>query len=1045
MLKNFFSMKKLSLVLMLLLGSLATLLAQRTITGKVVDKSSKEALIGASVLVKGTSVGTVTDIDGSYSVAAPANASTLVISYTGYTTFEVALGTANVVDVELEAGININEVVVVGYGTQQRRDITGTISSIKGADIASTPVQSFDQALQGRAAGVNVSLPNGVLNNPPVFRIRGINSINLSSFPLIVIDGVPTFTGSFGNNASNNILSNLNPNDIESIEILKDAAAAAIYGSRASAGVVLITTKRGKEGKTKISYDGWASWTNAANRFDILNAEQYVAYKNEAARNANLPDQFFLETINGKTVDTDWYDYVLQTGKSQNHGLSFSGGNGGTTYFLSLGYSNQEGMIIANTFERLSGRLNLDHKLGKAVKVGATLGYTTNSNAAPNTGSLPGEAFGTAGLGRIPLVTSPNVPARNADGSYNISSNNQVGRYRNLQQVGFYNPLPIIELNDFTSKADQLQASIFVDVNILKGLTYRTQYGIDNVNVDNRSFQTPIHGDGFGNSGLASNSVIKNNRWNWVHTLNYDLSVNETHNFSLLLGNEQQRTLSDGWGATRTVIADPFFTTYQGNFTTINPAGNFQGENYLLSYFGRVNYDFKKLFLFTANLRQDEYSAFAPGKKAGVFWGVSAGIGLSEMSFWQESLGDAINYFRLRGSYGEVGNNNGINDFAAQSLYGSGLYGTNATFVFTQAGNPELSWETSRKTDVGINFGLLNDRITGEITYFQNDIDGLILNAPQAPSKGIPGNSIQTNIGSMSNTGWEFGLSGTILKQGKFSWTSNINLTLMKNEVTALASGNTDIFTATAGLETANITRVGASIGSLYVVQTDGVDPATGRRVFINSKGERILYSHVVASGQSRWTVQGTGATAAAVTVAADGKLVGPVLPTYFGAWDNTFKFNGLDFNIQLQYSGGNYIYNGTKAGLRDQRFWNNSVEVLTRWQKEGDVTNIPRPVFGDNVSNGSSFPISENVEKGDFMRIRNITLGYTLPARLTNRINVSNVRLYSTFNNAFLFTKYTGTDPEVSTNGNSNTAPGVDRNSLPMARTVSVGLNVGF
>jgi hypothetical protein len=373
------------------------------------------------------------------------------------------------------------------------------------------------------------------------------------------------------------------------------------------------------------------------------------------------------------------------------------------------------------------------------------------------------------------------------------------------------------------------------------------------------------------------------------------------------------------------------------------------------------------------------------------------------------------------------------------------LYGANPTTGFAQAGNTNLSWETSRKTDIGINFGLLEDRLTGEITYFKNDIDGLILNSPQSPSKGIPGNSIQTNIGSMQNTGWEFGLTGTIFKKAKFSWTTNFNIALMQNEVTALAAGNTDIFTATAGLETANIIRVGQSIGSLYVVPTDGVDPATGRRVFINAKGERILYSHVVPSGQSRWTVQGTGATAAAVTVAADGKIFGPVLPTFFGAWDNTFKFHGIDLNVQVQYSGGNYVYNGTKAGLRDQRFWNNDVEVLTRWQKDGDITNIPRAVLTDNVSNGSSFPISENVEKGDFVRIRNITLGYTLPKNLTSKINVSNIRVYGTVNNAFLFTNYTGTDPEVSTNGNSNGAPGVDRNSVPMARTISVGLNVGF
>lgn len=1039
-------MKKLWVVLTLILFSSAAVLAQRTIRG-VVSGANGEPLIGANVLVKGTSVGAVTDIDGVFSLDLPADATVLVISYTGYETEEVAITASNEYLVSLvESALGLDEVIVVGYGTQQKRNITGTVASIKGDDLANMSVQSFDQALQGRAAGVNVSLPNGVLNNTPVFRVRGINSINLSSFPLIVIDGIPTYTGDFSQNSSgNNILSNLNPSDIQSIEILKDAAAAAIYGSRAAAGVVLITTKRGKQGKTKVTYDAWASWAKVNRLPDMLDANQYLEVKNEAAKNANLAQQFFPMTINGETVNTNWFDYVYRTGFSHNHSLSFSGGSDKTTYFLSMGYTNQEGMIVANEFERKSARLNLDHKVSKLLGLGASVGYSDNFNKAPNTGSLPGQAFNTAGLGRIPLITSPLVGPYNEDGSYNIASNNQIGRGLSLQQTGFYNPVPIIDLNTFTSEASQVQASVFANITPIEGVTFRTQYGIDNVLTENISFQSPVHGDGFGTNGSATNSILNRQRWNWQNTLQYDLTLAEKHGFSLLLGNEQQATKGNDWGATRTQIADPFFTSYQGNYTTIVPAGTGQGENYLLSYFGRLNYDFNRKYLITFNVRQDEYSAFAPGKKKGIFWGTSAGWTISEENFWQNSLGNVITYLRLRGSYGEVGNNNGIGDFASLSLYGSGLYAPDATLAFSQAGNPDLSWETSKKTDVGINFGLLSDRITGEITYFQNLIDGLILAAPQSPSKGIPGNSISTNIGSMQNTGWEFGLSGTVLRKGKLSWNTNFNFTFMTNEVKELAAGNADILVATAGLETANIIRVGESIGSLFVVETRGVNPANGRRIFVNSKGEEVQYTHVVASGQSRWTYL-DGRTASAVNQSADGKIYGPTIPKWYGAWDNTLRYGNLDFNVQLQYSGGNYIYNGTKAGLRDMRFWNNHTDVLDRWTETNTSGSVPRVVLGDNISNGSGIQISENVEKGDFLRVRNVTLGYSVPAKVFgSQVKISSLRVYANINNALLFTKYSGTDPEVSTNGNTNGAPGVDRNSVPMPRTFLVGLNVGF
>jgi TonB-linked SusC/RagA family outer membrane protein len=1047
-------MKQVLLGLALFFLSTSLALAQRNVTGKVTDDQG-EPLIGASVTSPGFSSGAVTDVNGTFKLSVPSSATLLKVSYTGYIAQEVPLTGESAYTISLVVNPEtLQEVVVVGYGTQQKRAITGSISSIKGSDIAQLPAQSFDQLLQGRAAGVNINIPNGVLNNPPVIRVRGINSINLSSFPLVVVDGVPTFTGTFGNSAANNPLSNINPNDIETIDILKDASATAIYGSRASAGVVLITTKRGKNGQTRVNYDSWLGWTNAVRVPEVLNAQQYVEIKNEAAANNNLVGpQYFLDTINGQQVDTRWADHIYRSAFQHNHGLSFSGGSDKTTYYLSMGYTRQEGMIVANEFERMSGRLNLDHKLNKRITLGGSLGYANNDNRAPNTGSLPGEAFSTSGIGRLAFVTAPVVsPFRyDADGNllegnakYNITTNNQLGQGKNKQPVGFANALPIIDLNRYSSESDQIQASVYGQLEIIDGLKVKTVYGLDNLSVDNQTYWSPLHGDGFGQNGLATNVLFKNKRWNWQNLATYDVTLKGLHTIGLLAGNEQQYTTAEGWGAQRTQVADPFFTTYQGNFTTNNPSGNFQGENYLLSYFGRLNYAFDRRYYVTANIRQDEYSAYAPGNKKGTFWGASAGWNVSEEAFWKGTLDNTINYFKLRGSYGTVGNANGINDFASLSLYGSGLYAAAPTFFFSQAGNRELTWESSKKTDIGVVFGLFNDRLQGEYTYFNNLIDGLILNAPQAPSKGIPGNVIAINIGSMENTGHEFSLSGTVLRKGKFSWTSSANITLMKNQVTALAQGDKDILAQTSGLETTSLIRLNESIGAIYAVETDGVNPANGQRIFIKKDGTRVQYNHA-APAASRWTRVDDGTVVTAVSLISDGKAYGPTLPKWFGGWDNTFTYGPVDLNIQVNYAGGNYIYNGSKAGMRDQRFWNNHVDVLDRWTETNPDGSIPRVVFGDNFSNGSAIPISENVEKGDFLRIRNVTLGYRLPASLLNKANIASLRVYGTVNNAFLFTNYEGTDPEVSTNGNSNSAPGIDRNTVPMAQTFTIGLNLGF
>jgi TonB-linked SusC/RagA family outer membrane protein len=1041
-------------------------MAQVNVSGKITDERG-DPLIGASVSVQGTTTGTITDFDGKYELRVPNTNVVLVVSYTGYMTREIALEGRSSLDVTLSEDTKmIEELVIVGYGTQRRSDLTGSVSSIKGSDIALAPVQSFDQALQGRAAGVNIITPNGMLNNPPVIRIRGINSVNLSSQPLIVIDGVPTYSGdlrSGNNSAANNPLGNINPADIESIEVLKDASAGAIYGSRAANGVILVTTKRGTKGKTRVSYDAWAGINQPFRLFDLLNAEQYMTIKNEAQVNAGGPADFYRPSFDadGRMIDTDWYKYVMRNGFSHNHNLNFSGGNDATTYFVSLGFTQQEGMLQRNDFDRVQARLNVDHQLIKRVKVGTSINYTSSQNMAPNSGSLPGQAFSTSGLGRLPLITAPNVaPYINDEGigaydladgfRYNITANNQMGQMNNRGQIGFVNPAVVVNENEHTSRNDHFIANVYADLEILKGLNFRTIYGIDRLSIENRTFWTPIHGDGFGQGGFAENINDRLDRWNWQNILTYNVSLNERNNFSFLIGNEQQYTTRDRWGAQRTQIADPFFTTFQGNFTTINPAFNFQTENYLISYLGRANYDFDRMLFLTANFRRDGYSAWAPGNKYGNFWGGSAGFVVSELSGWQSLAGNTVNFLKARASYGQVGNS-AVADFASLSLFGSGLYGPDATLFFGQAGNTALTWESSTKLDAGFSFGMFNDKLQGEFAYYRNDIDGLILAVPQAPSKGIPGNSIDANVGSMTNSGIELSLTYNAIRSRDFDWTVNLNITTQKNVVNQLGPDGSDIFGATSNLETANITRIGQPIGSLYAVQTAGVNPANGQRIFLRRQvvnGDtsfvQVQYNHA-APPASRWTLVSDGTPTGAVTVANSGVIFGPTLPTYFGGFINDFRYKNFDLNIMFQFQGGNYIYNGTQAGLRDMRFWNNHTDVLDRWTESNPNGTIPKVVFGDNVSNGSALPISENIQKGDFIRLRNLALGYTLPKSVIQKAKMTNLRVYAQVQNAFVLTGYTGADPEISTNGGSNIAPGVDRNSIGQARSYTIGVQVGL
>ena len=1038
-------MKKFLMTLTLFLIAGVLVMSQTVqITGTVTSSEDGLGIPGVNVTVKGTTIGAITGNEGKYVISAPESAQALVFSFIGFITQDVPIQGRRSIDVVLRQDLyNVDEVVVVAYGTQQKREIAGAISAVDGESIAKMNLQSFDQGLAGKAAGVSITLPNGVLNNPPVIRIRGFNSITSSSNPLVVVDGVPVFTGNIGGTAIQNSLADINPSDIESMEILKDASATALYGSRAANGVIIITTKRGSGARTKVTYDGYTGWTEPYRLFDLMNAKQYLEHKNLAYANAG--STVVLKQVNdasGKPIDTDWADYVYQKGFQQNHAITVSGSSPTTSYFLSVGYTDQDGMIKKNFYNRKNARMNVDHKVNKYLTIGANVAYTNGYTESPNTGS----SFATAGAARLAFVLPPIIGPFLNDGSYNLYSSGIGGMGTGLAAgLGYHNPGQIFETNKHTTESDRVLANITASLELVKGLVLKTNYGMDNLARETTTFWSAIGGDGYGYGGYAYNWTGKDKRWTWTNTANYNVTLKEKLNIGLLAGMEQQRTVGRSWDATKTEVSDPFFETFAGAWSTGYgvPGGGF-GENYYMSYFGRFNTNWDKKYYLEASFRRDGYSGLSKDNHWGNFGGVSLMWNISNEGFIANTgLNNIFSDMRLKLSYGRVGNMFGIGNYSSLFLYSASLYGEEPTLAFSQAGNADLQWETSDKYDVGLSFGLLNDKLQADINFFYNDVNNLILSVPQSPSKGIPGNSIPANVGSMYNRGLEFSLTSYNISKPNFSWTTNFNFTTIKNEVTELAPGVDEIRTSTGGLETTNITVVGKPVGNILVVETRGVDPATGRRIYVNAAGKEVLYDH---SAASKWTYKSDGAVAPAINTASDGIPYASPLPKFYGGIDNTLSYKNFDFTLNMTYAFGFYVYCGSKAGIRDQRWWNNSVEVYeTAWKKPGDITNIPRPVMNDNVSNGSAFAISENVEKGDYLKIRNISLGYTFKNIWQNVLDIESLRIYGQVFNPYVFTKYSGSDPEVSTNTDSNLAPGIDRNTAPQARTFTFGVNVSF
>ncbi|MGJ1478003.1 SusC/RagA family TonB-linked outer membrane protein [Sphingobacterium spiritivorum] len=1035
----------------------------RQVSGKVTSALDGSPVQGVSVAAQGTSTATQTDGSGNYSINVAGNA-TLVFTYVGYQRQTVAVGNRSTINVQLTSDeTSLEEVVVTGYGVRQIKDLTGSQGSVKGEKLAAEPILSFEQAMSGKLAGVQIGSTGGTLGDGVSVRIRGVNSISASSLPLYVIDGVPmntvenVNTFNSGDGTRFNPLAMINSNDIESIEVLKDAGAAVLYGSRAANGVIIITTKRGKKGVSNVSFESKFTSSKASKLVELLNGDQFIEISNEKARNAaprfgGVVTEIAKESdIDGDGVNdrTNWLDEVYRTGYGYDNSLSISSGSEKGNFFASARYLDQKGIILQNQLKMGQVRMNGDINPTKWMKTGISVSYSKTANDGILTDRYIAGAT-VAALNAFPTVAVYN---KNQIDGYNLGSNGYLGAGNNITSLqstnlsgNIANPLATLNLQKNQNTPEQLLANGYIEIQPLPGLRATSKFGIDYLNNYEHQYSHPkIGGLGTAYGGLIQDNFRNRNQWVWQNYINYDKTFAGVHRFSATVGTEYQYTKEKQVYAGASNISDPFFTDIiDGTFTSTAPGsedvlgltGGTVFSNGLQSYFSRLGYVYDNKYLVDLAFRADAFSAFGVNSKWGYFPSASLGWVASEEEFLKDT--DWLSYLKLRMSYGKVGNSRGIASYASRTLYTGGSYATQNGFSAYQLGNPDLQWETSNKYNVGVDFNILNNRFNFVIDYFYNNISGLVLQAKPLYTVGVPSatpseaGAIFTNIGSMSNKGLEFTVNVETMKRGDFTWNTSLNFTTIKNEVKELVTGNVDI------IEGNSVASVGRSLGTYKLTRWAGVDPNTGNPMFLSADGTKKIYVPETRT----WRLEdGTATSAISGNDAVYTDKSG--LPKYYGGLDNNFTYKKFDLGISIVYTGGFYIYNTTRSGLLTNSFLNNSTEILDRWTTVGQQTDVPRVFLSDPAANQAS---TRFLEKGDFLRFRTISLGYNFGGETLSRIGINNLRVFAQVYNPFIITGYSGQDPEVNTNrNNSNIAIGVDNRAVPQPRTYTFGLNVSL
>lgn len=963
------------------------------VSGVVVDENG-EPIIGANISVVGTTTGAVTDLDGRYSIRVPGG-SVLRFSYIGYIDQEITITNQSTLNVTmLEDVATLDELIVIGYGTVRRGDVTTAVSSVSTEDLMERPVISAAQAIQGKAAGVQVIQPSGQPGAGMVVRVRGNTSITASNDPLYVVDGVPT-----------NDINFLAPADIESMQILKDASSAAIYGSRASNGVVLITTKEGKAGQSKISFNSYLGVSNVIRQMQSLNTAQYKELMDELGA-VILPD--------GLTDQTDWFSEAYRTGLNQNYQVSVSSGNDKLRYFLSGGYTNEKGVLNVSYYKRYNIRANIDNQIRDWLKVNANIAYSDYSN----NGIISGTGANRAGVVLSVINTPTYAPIWDA--------NNPRQYHNDFYGANITHPVEnLSRTEDNRSNSNRLLGSFTAEVDLLKNLKFRSSNSVDRVYYHSTSFLDPVKTSyGRTEGGTASDNRSLSTILTFDNILTYGLSTNG-HQIDLMGGTSYT---TSHW--TNAYMNASHYRTDETP-KTLNAAnridpwgtGTTASDWALMSYLARVSYNYQSKYLLTANFRADGSSKLSPEKRFGYFPSVSAAWRISSEDFMSDV--SWLDDLKLRGGWGKTGNQSGISDYAYLQMYNIQRIpwwetgNDRAVVNITPANmrNRDLTWETTTQTNIGIDLTAFNNRLTFNADAYYKYTTNLLMNVP-LPG-GLDFSNIYRNEGEMENKGFEFGINSRNIENKDLVWTTDFNMSFNRNKVTKLSLQKIYYFANTSEATSENVVRMteGMPLGMFWGYISEGVDPETGDLIFKDLDGNgRITTS--------------------------DKTYIGNPNPDFTFGMTNNLSYKGFNLNVFFQGSYGNDIYNASRyetEGMYNGQ--NQSTEVIRRWRIPGQITDIPRATTGtDNLRASTRF-----IENGSYIRLKSLTLSYDIQLGVLKRWNITRLQPYFTAQNLFTLTNYKGFDPEVNQYGGSATVQGIDWGTYPQVKTFIFGLNIDF
>lgn len=1003
----------------------ASLFIQQIVSGQVTDGETGDPLPGVNVLAKGTTAGTVTDIEGSYRLTIADEVTTLVFSSIGYVSQEVEINGQTTIDLTLATDIqSLSEVVVIGYGTQKKSDLTGAVTSVKAETLQERPAASLNQSLAGRMTGVNVSTNSGRPGGKTNIRIRGNTSVSVANDPLYVVDGVILVASGLANSSSP--IDYINPNDIASVEVLKDASATAIYGARGANGVIMVTTKRGSQGGSTISYNNYFSISTLPKKIPLLNSEQFLLVEDIAFQNAEKydPEGFAagkysdpaLKRTNPKLFDengnprydTDWQEEVTQQAFSQSHQLSLTGGNEKGTYGAFLGYVNENGLMRESWLKRFSGRFVFDTEIREWLKVGGSLSYNDQ-----NERHVQG-----VWVGRNMVENLPIVPVKYADGTWGGNSD-----YPGME--GGPNPVRVGEEYQNYLKTHTVLGNVFTNITLAKGLDLRTTVGINSIDQRvstyggrNLSF---ISQNQNGDASLTTDQHVS---WQFENYLTYNKTFAEIHSFTGLLGISWQHVDRFNFNARSQNFSDDFYgyNNLGAGSVTVTPRSNSNGYG-LNSYFGRINYGLMDKYLVTVTGRIDGSSKFGEANRYAFFPSAALAWRLSEEDFIQAI--PAIYDLKLRTSYGVTGNSE-ID--AYQALAGMGNYNyvfngsiTTGTGVDRLA-NPNLQWEKTRQIDAGIEVGLFNGRLSFEADVYRKLTTNMLLASPIPSTSGYT--TVTKNIGSMVNNGVEFALNTYNIQNDVFSWETTFNISINKNEVTAL-SGGSDLYNG------ANVIRVGEPVSTFFGLMHVGTwnsDEASVAAEYNRLPGD-VKYLDLNNDGSINQ---------------ADRAILGKGIPDGFGTLINTIRYKNFDLTVDLQFQYGNVVLWRAQHSLEDrQGIANSFASVLNAWTPDNQDTRIAqiRPIAAGYDTNDDASKIYD----ASFIRGRNILLGYNFPTQITEKIRLSRLRVFASAQNFFLSTEFPGYDPESQTSGHTFGQGYISYNEYPKPRVFMFGLNASF